>query len=90
MLGLENGPTPAEQKQMPPEFLEEMLELRMAIADLEPGESPERRRPSSLPRNVCGAVEMCPGAARILHRGGDTPGAPIAQLDRASVYGTEG
>ena len=42
LLTLEGGPSPAEQKQMPPEFLEEMLELRMAIADLEEGESPER------------------------------------------------
>ncbi len=43
LMTLEGGPTPAEQKEMPPEFLEEMLELRMEIAELpdEP-ESPAR------------------------------------------------
>jgi molecular chaperone HscB len=36
---LEGGPTASEQKDMPAEFLEEMLELRMEIAGLTP-ESP--------------------------------------------------
>ncbi len=35
LLMLEGGPTAGEQKEMPPEFLEEILELRMAIAELE-------------------------------------------------------
>ena len=33
LLALEGGPTAAEQKEMPPEFLEEMLELRMEIEE---------------------------------------------------------
>jgi molecular chaperone HscB len=43
LMKLEGGPTAAEQKEMPPEFLEEMLELRMEIEELktEP-ESPQR------------------------------------------------
>jgi len=39
LLGLEGGPSAGEQKEMPPEFLEEILELRMAIAELEDGAS---------------------------------------------------
>ncbi len=35
LLTLKGGPTASEQKEMPPEFLEEILELRMAIAELE-------------------------------------------------------
>jgi molecular chaperone HscB len=35
LLTLEGGPTAGEQKEMPPEFLEEILELRMAIAEFE-------------------------------------------------------
>jgi molecular chaperone HscB len=35
LLTLEGGPTAGEQKEMPSEFLEEVLELRMAIAELE-------------------------------------------------------
>lgn len=35
LLKLEGGPSAGEQKEMPAEFLEEMLELRMAIADIE-------------------------------------------------------
>ena len=34
LLMLEGGPTAAEQKEMPPEFLEEMLELRMEIEEI--------------------------------------------------------
>ena len=34
LMTLEGGPTAADQKEMPPEFLEEMLELRMEIAEL--------------------------------------------------------
>jgi len=34
LMILEGGPTAADQKQMQPEFLEEMLELRMAIEEL--------------------------------------------------------
>ncbi len=34
LMKLEGGPTAAEQKEMPPEFLEEMLELRMEIEEL--------------------------------------------------------
>ena len=34
LLKLEGGPTAAEQREMPPEFLEEMLELRMEIEEL--------------------------------------------------------
>lgn len=37
ILGLLGGPSAAEQNDMPPEFLEEMLELRMEIAELQPG-----------------------------------------------------
>src|SRR5262249_2099617 len=33
---LEGGPTAAELKDVPPEFLEEMLEMRMEIAGLKP------------------------------------------------------
>ena len=40
LLQLEGGPTASEVKDIPPEFLEEMLELRMQIAELEP-DSPE-------------------------------------------------
>jgi molecular chaperone HscB len=46
LLQLEGGPTASEQKQMPPEFLEEVLELRMAIEELretEPHDSPARK-----------------------------------------------
>ena len=35
LLALEGGPTAGEQKEMPAEFLEEILELRMAIAELD-------------------------------------------------------
>lgn len=34
LLKLEGGPAPAEQKEMPPDFLEEMLDLRMEIEEL--------------------------------------------------------
>jgi molecular chaperone HscB len=40
LLKLDGGPTAAQQKDMPAEFLEEMLELRMEIAELTP-DSPE-------------------------------------------------
>jgi molecular chaperone HscB len=40
MLRLEGGPSASEQKEMPADFLEEMLELRMEIAGLTP-DSPE-------------------------------------------------
>jgi len=46
LLGLEGGPTAAEQKEMPAAFLEEMLELRMEIEELretEPADSPARQ-----------------------------------------------
>jgi len=46
LLGLEGGPTAAEQKEMPAAFLEEMLELRMEIEELretEPPDSPARQ-----------------------------------------------
>lgn len=36
LLRLEGGPTASELKDVPPEFLEEMLELRMEIAGLTP------------------------------------------------------
>src|SRR5262245_17959427 len=39
LLALEGGPSAGEQKEMPAEFLEEILELRMAIAELEDPES---------------------------------------------------
>src|SRR5687767_10267260 len=39
LLKLDGGPSASELKDIPPEFLEEMLELRMEIADLE-AESP--------------------------------------------------
>jgi molecular chaperone HscB len=45
LLALEGGPTAAEQKEMAPAFLEEMLELRMEIEDLResaPFDSPAR------------------------------------------------
>ncbi|HLW67118.1 MAG TPA: Fe-S protein assembly co-chaperone HscB [Gemmataceae bacterium] len=45
LLQLERGPTASEQKEMPPEFLEEVLELRMAIEELREVEPPD-----SLPR----------------------------------------
>ena len=41
LLKLEGGPTASEQKEMPPEFLEEVLELRMAIEELRETEPPE-------------------------------------------------
>ncbi len=34
LMTLEGGPTPGEMKEMPPEFLEEMLELRMEIEEV--------------------------------------------------------
>jgi len=40
LLRLEGGPTAAEVKEIPAEFLEEMLELRMEIAEFE-RDSPE-------------------------------------------------
>ena len=40
LLKLDGGPSASEQKDMPAEFLEEMLELRMEIADFDP-DSPE-------------------------------------------------
>src|SRR5437762_3282149 len=40
LLKLEGGPSASELKDMPAEFLEEMLELRMEIAELTP-ESPD-------------------------------------------------
>ena len=40
LLRLDGGPTAGELKDVPPEFLEEMLELRMEITDLTP-DSPE-------------------------------------------------
>jgi molecular chaperone HscB len=46
LLQLEGGPSASEQKEMPPEFLEEVLELRMAIEELretEPADSPARK-----------------------------------------------
>jgi molecular chaperone HscB len=39
LLKLDGGPSASELKDIPPEFLEEMLELRLEIADLE-AESP--------------------------------------------------
>src|SRR5205085_2753880 len=36
LLKLDGGPSASEQKDMPAEFLEEMLELRMEISDLTP------------------------------------------------------
>lgn len=46
LLTLAGGPSASEQKEMPAEFLEEMLELRMAIEELresEPHDSPSRQ-----------------------------------------------
>jgi molecular chaperone HscB len=45
LLALAGGPTAAEQKEMAPAFLEEMLELRMEIEELREGppDSPGRR-----------------------------------------------
>jgi molecular chaperone HscB len=40
LLKLEGGPSASDLKDVPPEFLEEMLELRMEIAGLEP-DSPQ-------------------------------------------------
>lgn len=40
LLKLDGGPTASEMKEIPAEFLEEMLELRMEIADLTP-DSPD-------------------------------------------------
>lgn len=40
LLKLDGGPSASELKDIPAEFLEEMLELRMEIAELEP-DSPE-------------------------------------------------
>jgi len=44
LLTLEGGPSASEQKEMPAEFLEEVLELRMEIEELkgQPAESPAR------------------------------------------------
>jgi molecular chaperone HscB len=41
LLALEGGPSASEQKEMPAEFLEEMLELRMAIEELRENEPPD-------------------------------------------------
>jgi len=40
LLALEGGPSAAEHKQMSPDFLEEMLELRMHIEELREGGDP--------------------------------------------------
>ncbi len=41
LLELEGGPTAAEHKEMSPAFLEEMLDLRMAIEDLREAGDPD-------------------------------------------------
>jgi molecular chaperone HscB len=41
LLALEGGPSASEHKQMPPDFLEEMLELRMQIEELREGGNPD-------------------------------------------------
>jgi len=40
LLALEGGPTASEHKQMPAQFLEDMLELRMQIEELREGGDP--------------------------------------------------
>lgn len=45
LLMLEGGPSASEHKTMPPDFLEEMLELRMEIEELR-----ERKEPAALAR----------------------------------------
>ena len=46
LLALEGGPTASEQKSLPPEFLEEMLDLRMEVAGLadEADDSPSKQQ----------------------------------------------
>ncbi len=42
LLGLEGGPSASEVKQMPAEFLEEMLDLRMQIEEAKADRDPDR------------------------------------------------
>ena len=42
LLTLEGGPSATEQKQAPPEFLEEMLDLRMRIEEAKESADPDR------------------------------------------------
>jgi molecular chaperone HscB len=52
LLQLEGGPSAAEQKEMAPEFLEEMLELRMEIEELREGGGREATGVAAMERQL--------------------------------------
>jgi molecular chaperone HscB len=52
LVKLEGGPTASEQKEMPAEFLEEMLELRMEIEELRETEPPDSPGRSAMERRL--------------------------------------
>ena len=52
LLKLEGGPSASEQKEMPAEFLEEMLDLRMEIEELRQAESPDSPARSAMERRL--------------------------------------
>ena len=72
LLTLEGGPTAGEQKEMPPEFLEEILELRMAIAELEDAASKAAMEQNLKSRRQVMLDEVADDFAK-LDSGGDRP-----------------
>jgi molecular chaperone HscB len=52
LLELEGGPTAAEHKEMSPTFLEEMLDLRMAIEDLREAGDPDSPQGLAMERQL--------------------------------------
>ena len=76
LLALEGGPSASEQKEMPAEFLEEVLELRMEIEELkvQPAESPARQAMTGQLQNRRAAMlEEIAGDFAKLERDGDRP-----------------
>ena len=77
LLALEGGPSASEQKEMPAEFLEEVLELRLQIEELkeQPADSPGRQAMTGqLQRRRAAMLEEIAGDFAKLERGGDRPG----------------
>jgi molecular chaperone HscB len=72
LLMLEGGPSAGEQKEMPPEFLEEILELRMAIAELEDAASKAAMEQKLKSRRGAMLDEVAKDFAT-LEAGGDRP-----------------
>lgn len=66
LLVLEGGPTASEQKEMPPEFLEEIMDLRMEMAGLDDAgraamESKLKARQEGMLNEIAGDFEKLPG-----------------------------